>query len=1109
MRPDCVLPATYWLSDVHRSRSAGEVADQPRAPAGRAALTPPAILIVEDERIVAKDLRETLSEMGYDVIGIARSSDEAIACASARRPDLVLMDIRISGLRDGIETAAVLKEALGLPVIYLTAFADEAMVERAKGTEPYGYLLKPVKTAELRSMIEIAVYKSALDNARKEAAQFERTLAHQAGALSASNARLKALSDLNVQLASERDPRSLLEKVSYSARHLIGAKHAVLVVMDSRNADSPFHVTSGIEWDESMARPTIPGLEAGPLGRVYEQGLPWRARGGEHEHLTRVLPAGYPVAKSYLAVPINSLTHIYGWLCLVGKITAEEFSLEDERMLGTLAGQVGRIFENGSLYQQVQAHAARLQMEMDERERAATELRNSEERFRQLAETIQDVFFIMSADFAELFYLSPAYEQMWGRPHDPAKPMDWTESIHEDDRARILDRLKSYADNPVNDTFEFRIVRPGGSIRWILTRQFPLRDRKGRPYRIIGVATDITERREAEARIQHLNRVYAVLSGINTLIVRAGTRAELFTEACKIAVDHGDFQLAWIGWFDGGNRVTPVACAGDGMIVQLLQSGKSIAIEDDSVDAATIDPQQPRICDDLETEGRFLPYQQDMVARGLRGAVALPLAVNGKPVGLLVLATSARGLFDSAERRLLIELAGDISFALDHIEKTDKLNYLAYYDSLTGLANRTLFVDRLSQHVSAAKCTGSKFAVVIRDPERFETINEMFGRARGDELLREIADRLVRCTGDAHTVARVGPGEFAAIVPFVGEADLAARTLDEQYQAWMGTPFKVNGGNVTIAARAGISLYPDDGVDAETLLKNAEAALKRANSTEKRSVFFTKEISERIAERVSMESRLRRALENEEFVLYYQPKVDVESRQVEGLEALIRWKSPELGLVAPVRFIPLMEETGMIIEVGSWVLRRACLDRAAWQERGLIAPRVAVNVSTVQLHRSDFVNVVAKALKLATRNAVMFGGLEAGIDIEVTESLLVENAESNIEKLRAIRELGVGIAIDDFGTGYSSLGYLAKMPIKTLKIDRSFTGAMLEDPSVMTLVSTMITLAHALRLNVVAEGVETEEQAKILRLLRCDQMQGYLIGKPAPFDVVAGQLARS
>jgi diguanylate cyclase len=1070
---------------------------------------PPAILLVEDERIVAKELQLTLNEMGYDVFAIADSAEEAVACASKKCPDLVLMDIRIKGRMDGIETAAILKEKFNCTLIYLTAYADEATIERAKKTEPYGYLLKPVKSAELRSMIEIALYKQQLDRAREREAHLESILARRAGELSESNARLKALTDLNLQLASERDPRVLLEKVCDSARVLIGAVYGVLVAKEKTDAESIFFTTSGIHSAESAAPLPTPQLEFGVLGRVYAEGKAWRIRYDGRDAPMRVLPAEYPVAHSYLAVPVSSLTRTYGWLCLADKIGADEFAAEDERILVSLAGQAGRIYENGSLYQQVQIHAANLQFEMDRRERSAAELRQSEERFRQLAETIQDVFFVMSADYSELSYLSPAYEQIWGRPHLPANPMDWADSIHPDDRRRVLDQLKNYVANPTSDAIEFRIVQPSGAIRWILARLFVLYDNNDQPYRIIGVATDITEHKQAEAKIQHLNRVYAVLSGINTLIVRVQTQAELFTEACRIAVEQGGFQLAWIGWLKKGEEgITPVAWAGEPVIAQMLRDVGVIALEADAFQSAAFHGQQTRICNDLEAEARPMLYRKEMVACGIRSVVTLPLAIRDRTMGCLVLATNERGSFDAAEMRLLIELAGDITFALDHMEKADKLNYLAYYDSLTGLANRTLFLERLSQNVTLEKYNHAQFALVIVDPERFETINETFGRTQGDVLLKEISNRLTDCIGDTHAVARVGPGQFAAVIPFMGDVEVAARALDEQYQVWFGMPFKINGNQLTLTARAGISLFPHDATDAESLLKNAEAALKRAAATGERSVFFTQEISDRIAERLSMETRLRRALANEEFVLHYQPKVDLETREITGLEALIRWNSPELGLVPPAKFIPLMEETGMIIEVGAWVLRQACVDRVTWLEQELDAPRIAVNVSTVQLRQTDFVSVVRSALKLATRNALLFGGPRAGIDIEVTESLLVENAEANMEKLSAIRDLGVGIAIDDFGTGYSSLGYLAKMPIDCLKIDRTFTGAMLEEPSVMTLVSTMITLAHALNLDVVAEGVESEEQAKILRLLRCDQMQGYLTGKPVPRDQITALLTR-
>jgi EAL domain-containing protein (putative c-di-GMP-specific phosphodiesterase class I) len=298
--------------------------------------------------------------------------------------------------------------------------------------------------------------------------------------------------------------------------------------------------------------------------------------------------------------------------------------------------------------------------------------------------------------------------------------------------------------------------------------------------------------------------------------------------------------------------------------------------------------------------------------------------------------------------------------------------------------------------------------------------------------------------------------------------------------------------------KAGIALFPNDGMDAVSLLRSAEAAMKNAKLTQASYAFFTPQLARALHERRTLESSLRRALDDQELVLYYQPKVELDTRRVVGVEALMRWQHPERGLVLPATFIPLMEDTGLIVEAGLWALRQARADRARWLAEQLPAPRVAVNVSGAQVRREDFVHAVAEALQP--------GGPNCGIDIEVTESLLMKDVADNIEKLSRIRELGVGIALDDFGTGYSSLAYLAKLPVESIKIDRSFVVAMLDDPSAMTLVSTVISLAHTLRLTTVAEGVESEEQAKILRLLHCDQMQGYLVSHPLSFEEMAAYL---
>jgi len=296
--------------------------------------------------------------------------------------------------------------------------------------------------------------------------------------------------------------------------------------------------------------------------------------------------------------------------------------------------------------------------------------------------------------------------------------------------------------------------------------------------------------------------------------------------------------------------------------------------------------------------------------------------------------------------------------------------------------------------------------------------------------------------------------------------------------------------------RSGIAVCPNDGNDTDSLFRNAEAALKKAKSGSDKYLFYTQQMTERFAERLSLENRLRQAVERQEFVLHYQPKVKLADRSIVGVEALIRWQSPK-GLIPPLRFISLLEETGLIVQVGSWALRRAAMDHRAWAAHGIAAPRIAVNVSSMQL-RGKFPEMVARALN--------GGATPPGIDLEITESLIMEDIAGNAGKLKAIRDLGVNIAIDDFGTGYSSLGYLSKLPVQALKIDRSYVITMEHDPNAMTLVSTIISLAHSLRLKVIAEGVETESQAKMLRLLHCDEAQGYLFSKPLPLAEITDLL---
>jgi diguanylate cyclase (GGDEF)-like protein/PAS domain S-box-containing protein len=425
----------------------------------------------------------------------------------------------------------------------------------------------------------------------------------------------------------------------------------------------------------------------------------------------------------------------------------------------------------------------------------------------------------------------------------------------------------------------------------------------------------------------------------------------------------------------------------------------------------------------------------------------------------------------------------------------DRLLYLAQFDALTGLPNRTRFLEQVTSAVHTVGA-GDGVALVLLDIERFRLINESLGRRAGDQLLKDLATRMVTRAGDTSRVARFGPDQFAICAPVDADAgDVVARRLNEKFTEWFSEPFAVQNTELRISARAGVALYPADGHDAETLVRNAETALKKAKESGERALFYAASMTGRVAEQLDFENKLRLALERDEFVLHYQPKVSASSGQIVGVEALIRWQHPDLGLVPPLKFIGLLEQTGLILEVGAWAMRKAAEDFHRWNAMGLDAPRIAVNVSPLQLRQKNFVDMVRATV----------GDETHGIDVEITESLVMDGIEANIGKLHALRDIGVHAAIDDFGTGYSSLAYLAKLPVDTLKIDRSFVITM-EQPDVKTMVAMIIGLAHSLRLEVVAEGVETEAQASTLRELQCDQLQGYAYSRPVPFEQLATRL---
>jgi diguanylate cyclase (GGDEF)-like protein/PAS domain S-box-containing protein len=737
-----------------------------------------------------------------------------------------------------------------------------------------------------------------------------------------------------------------------------------------------------------------------------------------------------------------------------------------------------------------------------EQRRMRAALRHSELRFRLAASTGDVWDWTVETGDA---YISHQWKHRLGyEDHEIENTATaWQALLHPEDRDIVLQAFRDHLGKKAPYDVEYRARTRAGEYRWSHAKGQAVWNDGGRATYMAGSVVDITERKLAEIKVRRLNRVYAVLSGINWLIVHTHDRNELFREACRVSVNSGHFLLAWIGMVDGpARRLVPVAWSGiaDDHVQHLPLDLAADQPGPCGVPRRVVEERRPVIIEDTAREPGGLVLREKLNLR-FRSFAILPIVVSGQVFGTLALYAAEPGFFDEAEMRLLLDLTNDIAFALDHIDKAEKLNYLAYYDALTGLANRALFNERLAQFVEAAKREQHKLAVLSVDIDRFKVINDTLGRQAGDELLKQVAQRLLKRSAEAGQLARVEGDHFSIVIPEVVSEENLARDVMLRAHEYFGAPFQIGDSELRVTARFGIAVFPNDGDDGETLFRNAEAAVKKAHARGERCLFYTQEMTEKIAGTLALENRLRQALEKKEFVLYYQPKVDISTRRILSVEALIRWKSPEHGLVPPVEFIPLMEETGMIMEVGAWALGQAAHDHLRWTDLGIAhPPRIAVNVSQIQLRKKDFVDTV--------RDAIAEGTDPTGIDLEITESLVMEDIEANIQKLNMIRSLGPSIAIDDFGTGYSSLSYLAKLPVQTLKIDRSFIITMLQEPHTMTLVATVISMAHSLGLKVVAEGVETEAQAAVLLLHGCDEMQGYLYSRPLPLDELTALLLK-
>ncbi|MCP3403245.1 GAF domain-containing protein [Bradyrhizobium sp. CCGB20] len=609
------------------------------------------------------------------------------------------------------------------------------------------------------------------------------------------------------------------------------------------------------------------------------------------------------------------------------------------------------------------------------------------------------------------------------------------------------------------------------------------------------------EKARTEAQKERLTRMFAALSATNEAIMRAKSRAELFDLVCLAASNGAKFTSTTIALARAGSdQLEIVSAAGPS-----AETTRNVRLSIDperpegrGMSGTAFRTRQPCISNDYRNDDRVSAFQAIVQGDGARSGAAFPLITHDQPVGVMIYMSTEQETFTAEFVELLQRLADNVSFAMENFDRADEKNeaderieYLASHDSLTDLPNRETFNGLLREAIDEAQRHDHRFAVLFIDLDRFKVINDSLGHEAGDLLLLEVANRLRGVLRATDVVARLGGDEFVVILDQCGEIDDVQRIATALLAA-LAEPMELAGHECHTTASIGIAMYPANGSDVQTLTKNADMAMYLAKEDGKNGYrFFSKEVKTQSIERLSLESALRRALEREQFSLNYQPKVDMETGQITGVEALLRWTHPDLGSISPAQFIPLAEETGLIVPIGRWVVKEACAQAMAWQRRGLLPVSMAVNLSPRQFVDEHLLQDVDEALAASGMSPVL-------LQLEVTESMMMRNVGRALKVLDAIQSRGIRLAIDDFGTGYSSMSLMKHFPIDTIKIDRSFVRDLPQDSEDQAIAQAIISMGKALGMTVVAEGVENAEQEAFLRTHGCDEMQGFLISKPVP-----------
>jgi diguanylate cyclase (GGDEF)-like protein/PAS domain S-box-containing protein len=921
------------------------------------------ILIVEDQNITAMDIRQIVQQLGYEPIGPVASGNDAVTSALAQRPDVVLMDIMLKGPMDGIQAAEAIRSQYLCPVIYVTAHSDQSTLDRAKLTEPFGYILKPINKRELHTAVEMALCRHKLEQRLRESEERYRT------AIECSNDGVVITQEGNHVYVN----RKFLEMFGYSGPEEI---------LNRSIADAPH-------------------MHPDDVKRIVE----WNRQ--------RLNGAAVPSSYEHKAVHKD------------GRTLHVELSS-------------ARITYHGK------AASLSYIRDITKRKQAEDALRESEVRFKQLFNTINDGIILRDAVTYELLDANRRFCELYGYTLEklkrlPLGSLNAQQSVQE--RREHLVAYYSQAPEGTTHLMRTEARRKDGSTFWVEMNGTKIT--VGNRPCLLMVVRDITDRKRSEDALAASEERYRRVVESSPIAIFVDCRSRLVfinPAATRLlgAVEPEQLRSRTLLDFVHAESKKMV----QGHIDALLQGSQTFLLRNVQLTGLN---------------GVLLDVEMTGIAFDYEGEPAVQLVVH-----------------DITEARRM----------------TVQLEHMASHDALTCLPNRIMMRDRLNKALAHARRYGGQATVIFLDLDHFKIINDSLGHDQGDLFLRTIAERLSGSVRELDTVTRFGGDEFVIVLFDQPKDDDALITVLERIQQCIRQPVILGGREYSVSSSMGFAIYPRDGSDAETLLRNADQAMYRAKD-QGRGNFqpYSEELYLHVTERLQLHNDLRRALERDEFIVHYQPQADLHDGSIIGVEALVRWRHPDRGLVSPGQFIDAAEETGLITSIGEFVLRTACEQGKAWQDMGLPPLRIAVNLSSRQFWQPDLLEIVERSLRDSGLNPRF-------LELELTEGLILKSVDDAVRTMRALRTMGVELAIDDFGTGYSSLACLKRFPIGRLKVAQAFLRDIPADPDSVAIARAVISLGHSLKLKVIAEGVETPQQLEFLEAAGCDEIQGYLVSKP-------------